>query len=629
MSNGEVISFYSFKGGVGRTMALVNIAYLLARTPTTPESIPTRRRVLMIDWDLESPGLHYYLYREGLPSGKAGLAQLLRAAGLASPRQSARIPSEPEFEASLSNLALDEFFHRVDEFRPDLDLWFMPHSSSASSRLHDDLLGLDWRAIDAAAPWAIPCLTARLAECFDYVLIDARTGMSDVGFTSGGLIPDKMVFVFTHNRQSSHGASGYFHKMLPTRAANIEAGYSKPLGVFPLPSMIQQGIPQFLDDWFRNQNYGIAGCLHRLLQGPGLVPPRWSVQQWMKYVADYSIPYVPELAFGDQVVTRDPDRDETHVVSKAYARFATLLTTTQAPWNEASPGHSERPGFPAAPARREMDIIQAANYIEQMVHSRDTQDRIGATNVQAVRAVCDALKYEELGPKVIQICRSYSLIALTAENSTDRWGSIWRQYARDVLEKTQTSLEKLARQQLPDGFTSTNQGFWTTELWQRAAVSVWTTNVATVGQSFGRNLNPQTIAAQGAAVKRGVSITRVFVLEPDETPESFAELRRIMEAQINVGIRVFVISRTRFDLAKGDVDQCLGSDDFMLVDDQFIYVTIRRRIPREDQQPPARSIQILNSGVELRIARNYQTQIQAAATEVVSADEIQRLNAVS
>jgi hypothetical protein len=55
-----------------------------------------------------------------------------------------------------------------------------------------------------------------------------------------------------------------------------------------------------------------------------------------------------------------------------------------------------------------------------------------------------------------------------------------------------------------------------------------------------------------------------------------------MEAQINVGIRVFVISRTRFDLAKGDVDQCPGSDDFMLVDDQFIYVTIRRRIPRED-----------------------------------------------
>ena len=43
-----VITFYSFKGGVGRTMALANVGLELARRG---------RRVLLVDFDLEAPGL--------------------------------------------------------------------------------------------------------------------------------------------------------------------------------------------------------------------------------------------------------------------------------------------------------------------------------------------------------------------------------------------------------------------------------------------------------------------------------------------------------------------------------------------------------------------------------------------
>jgi len=42
------VTFYSFKGGVGRTLALANIGLELARTG---------RRVLLVDFDLESPGI--------------------------------------------------------------------------------------------------------------------------------------------------------------------------------------------------------------------------------------------------------------------------------------------------------------------------------------------------------------------------------------------------------------------------------------------------------------------------------------------------------------------------------------------------------------------------------------------
>src|ERR1041384_2214532 len=50
-SRGRVITFYSYKGGTGRSMALANVAWILASAG---------RRVLVIDWDLEAPGLHRY-----------------------------------------------------------------------------------------------------------------------------------------------------------------------------------------------------------------------------------------------------------------------------------------------------------------------------------------------------------------------------------------------------------------------------------------------------------------------------------------------------------------------------------------------------------------------------------------
>jgi len=48
---GKIITFYSYKGGTGRSMALANIAWILASNS---------KRVLVVDWDLEAPGLQRY-----------------------------------------------------------------------------------------------------------------------------------------------------------------------------------------------------------------------------------------------------------------------------------------------------------------------------------------------------------------------------------------------------------------------------------------------------------------------------------------------------------------------------------------------------------------------------------------
>ena len=53
ISEGKIVTFYSFKGGTGRTMALANVAWILASNGL---------KVLVVDWDLDSPGLHRYFH---------------------------------------------------------------------------------------------------------------------------------------------------------------------------------------------------------------------------------------------------------------------------------------------------------------------------------------------------------------------------------------------------------------------------------------------------------------------------------------------------------------------------------------------------------------------------------------
>jgi len=48
-----IVTFYSYKGGVGRSMAVANVAWILANK--------FHKRVLVVDWDLEAPGLHRFL----------------------------------------------------------------------------------------------------------------------------------------------------------------------------------------------------------------------------------------------------------------------------------------------------------------------------------------------------------------------------------------------------------------------------------------------------------------------------------------------------------------------------------------------------------------------------------------
>lgn len=169
---GTVVTFYSYKGGVGRSFALANIAVLLARWG---------HRVLCVDWDLEAPGLHVYFrsLMDDEPAG--GVVDLVADFTAGRPPGDHRTRVAANLDLVAAGAADGDYVGRVQ----DID-W---------ARLYDTGFG----------DFLEQCREQWTAD-YDYVLVDSRTGVSDTGGICTAHLPDRLVVLFTANLQSIRGA---------------------------------------------------------------------------------------------------------------------------------------------------------------------------------------------------------------------------------------------------------------------------------------------------------------------------------------------------------------------------------------------------------------------------------------
>ena len=211
---GRIISFYSFKGGVGRTMALANVAFLAAKNDL---------RVLVMDWDLEAPGLHHY-FRGLLEPDK--MAELRAAPGVLDLAWAWRNGIDQATDAE----QIDEQFKRFRNGEPFEQL--------VRSVLEEDELGesgcldiipaggdtvatpesVEYERALAAMSWnelldryagggLIDALRHWASANYDLVLIDSRTGLADVAGICTMQLPDAVVLSFVLNRQNIEGVA--------------------------------------------------------------------------------------------------------------------------------------------------------------------------------------------------------------------------------------------------------------------------------------------------------------------------------------------------------------------------------------------------------------------------------------
>jgi cellulose biosynthesis protein BcsQ len=279
-SPGKIITFYSYKGGTGRSMALANVAWILASNG---------KRVLVLDWDLEAPGLHTYFYPflvdKELTDSDGIIDFVIDFALEAMTLSKADDQALTDWYKPYANIlryaaALDWDFGNggMIDFVP-AGRQGPPYSARVNSFNWQDFYDrLGGGAFLEAAK-------EKMREAYDYILIDSRTGVSDTSGICTVQMPDVLVACFTLNNQSIEGAAAVVNSVHEQRR---ESG----LQIFPVPTRIENAEKEKLDlRWEYAKRKFAPFSAH--------MPSRMREPYW----SEVAVPYVPYYAYEEILAT--------------------------------------------------------------------------------------------------------------------------------------------------------------------------------------------------------------------------------------------------------------------------------------------------------------------------------------
>ncbi|HYO71089.1 MAG TPA: TIR domain-containing protein [Archangium sp.] len=289
MSTGRVITFYSYKGGVGRTQALANIGTILTRWGY---------KVLCVDWDLEAPGLDRYFHRWLKQPQNPGVVELIHA------HVEER---KPRWQDYVVELKLGS---------ADLPLHLMPagvHDGTYKRRIQD----LDWASFyeKHALGDFLEQMRDEWKESYDFILIDSRTGITDIGGICTIQLPDQLVLLFTANHQSLEGIVDVWRSALEGR--NDFAYDRGRLLALPVSTRFEQRVEYTrAQDWLRM----FAEKLEPIFAE--WASKEVSVSELLNHTR---IPYVPYWSFGEELPVLEEDGKDPEQLSFSFETLAALL----------------------------------------------------------------------------------------------------------------------------------------------------------------------------------------------------------------------------------------------------------------------------------------------------------------
>ncbi len=180
---GLVCTFYSYKGGVGRSMAMANVGALLA----------LRYRVLMVDFDLGSPSLDRYFAQK--PSRLSGSRRNI--CGVVDLIESQRDGCSLDWRECLLQASPSGGSEHIAILTAGRE------SESYVSRVQ----GLEWRVLFKKhnLGWYLQELRTQWTKEFDFIFVDSPSGITDIGSICTIHLADLLVLFCTTNGQSLDG----------------------------------------------------------------------------------------------------------------------------------------------------------------------------------------------------------------------------------------------------------------------------------------------------------------------------------------------------------------------------------------------------------------------------------------
>ena len=296
-----IFTFYSYKGGVGRSLALAHVAYAFAERGL---------RVLAIDFDLEAPGLERYCFagNESVATARehAGLIDLIMAYRRA-------LTSTAAFEAR----EFRDWKQFVMTVRDPVNaqggrLDLMTAGRRASpQQLRDYSLTIrtfdwldffhNWRG-DAFFKWLRDEWT-RDDTGYDVVLVDSRTGVTEMGGVCAYQLADVAVLMCAPNDQNLYGTLDVMRDFDSPGVLGLRGG--RPLRLLAVPTRLELQHP--MRDTFLKRFAEVLG------------PPTLGPDVPVSY-ADLALPYLPSFAIAEAVIG-GPSEKASDVEREAFATF--------------------------------------------------------------------------------------------------------------------------------------------------------------------------------------------------------------------------------------------------------------------------------------------------------------------
>lgn len=249
-----IVTFYSYKGGMGRTTTMVGYALSLA----TCQDVSKRKRVVIVDCDLEAPGyLNFFDLSEhnGLKSGKKnGLVEFISDA------QFTTRPEELDINDYIINVGLDNedqyAFNNLD------NIWLVPAGNlnegysdfESGGDRNDYLEGLakiNLSSVEVVLKY-FGFFFEKIKETInpDIILIDSRTGFNDIFGTAALYLSSCVVGFFGFSRQTQPGL------------INLLKEYYNPRNSFTL-QLVFSILPENVEeDWVYNHKQKVLHYIH-------------------------------------------------------------------------------------------------------------------------------------------------------------------------------------------------------------------------------------------------------------------------------------------------------------------------------------------------------------------------------
>jgi cellulose biosynthesis protein BcsQ len=292
---GQIYTFYSFKGGVGRSMSLANISYSLSKLGYD---------VLLIDFDLEAPGLEMFFkgfLNENNVQDREGIIDLL---------YQLQEPLAPDYNIKI----WQSFINRIKFSELQKEIHFIS-AGKRDQNYFTKVRTFNIEGVYENNGEILENIRNDWKNNYDFVLIDSRTGVTDYGGICTVHFPDVLLLFYVTTEQSLNGIIDIYNRAKEARK-KLPFDRKSLIGLPILSKFDSSEEYKISQEWIKLSTKRLSAVYSNWL------PKDINTQDFVELT---KIPYIPYFSFGEKLAVKEQSSKDPTGMVYAYETVSAII----------------------------------------------------------------------------------------------------------------------------------------------------------------------------------------------------------------------------------------------------------------------------------------------------------------